>query len=88
MKMTACGYKNRFSLKYPECQIDRYGDCNPQSDDVREIRKLDGKFWLVHQKNNDVSVTLAWYSLPEGTLWTNGYYDKEHDGWKSLSEWV
>jgi len=85
--MTGCLNKRRFSLKYPDGRIERYGDCNPQSDDRREIMQSDGKFYLHHISHGNLASTIGSVELPAGTEWTNGYYDTEHDGWKPMEEW-
>jgi hypothetical protein len=77
--------RRRFSLKYPDGRVERFGCCNPQEDDNRDIV---GTHFLVHKdKRGPEYPDIGQTKLPEGTLWTNGYYDKEHDGWKPLSEW-
>ena len=84
--MTGCLNRKRFSLKYPDGHIERYGCCNPQEDDNMDISGL----YLRHKdkRGNEYPDVESAIRLPEETLWTNGYYDKEHDGWKPLGEWV
>ena len=83
-KVNGCLNKRRFSLKYPDGKIERYGSCDPKDDDRRNVSDGNGGFYLIHL-NKDASLPpIGSEKLPEGTLWTNGYYDSEHDGWKDL----
>lgn len=82
--MTGCLNKRRFSLKFPDGIIDRFGCCDPKVDDRRNI--VSGH--LIHQDlRGEEYPDIRQTKLPDGTLWTNGYYDKEHDGWKPLADW-
>lgn len=83
--MTGCNNKRRFSLKYPDGTIARFGSCDPKIDDGRKIRNVDGQFYL--DQSQDGFAFVCEGPLPIGTLWRNGYYDSEHDELKPLSEW-
>lgn len=90
--MTGCNNKRRFSLKYPDGTIARFGSCDPKIDDGREIIN-DKKCAYTHETYFLVQgqpLLFPHFSeiIYDGTLWTNGYYDKEHDGWKPPSEWT
>lgn len=85
--MITAGGKRRFSIKMPYEKegILRFGSCDPNDDDDRDIQKdFCGVQWLVggkSSKNVEPKMIMA------GTTWANGYYDHEHDGWKPMSEW-
>jgi len=88
MIMTGCLSKRRFSLKYPDGWIERFGSCDPKEDDRREIGRSCDSYFLRHHDIVNSAICLGSEQLPKGTLWTNGYYDKEHDGWKPMEEWA
>jgi hypothetical protein len=93
--MTGCNNKRRFSLKYPDGAVERFGSCDPKEDDDRIVVHLAkfgaegaGVFYLCHPNVSHIHGFDKRREIPHGTLWANGYYDHEHDGWKPLSEWV
>ena len=87
--MTTAGGKKRFSLKLPNDEgILRFGSCDPNDDDDRDILKdSSGSQHLVATGGKSLKIPCSTIIMP-GTMWTNGYYDYEHDGWKPMSEWV
>ena len=83
--MFGCNNKRRFSLKYPDGRIERFGSCDPKEDDGRNIEFGNGETYLMQSQAGFAFVPPK--LLHPDTLWTNGYYESEHDGWKPLSEW-
>ncbi len=87
--MTGCNNKRRFSLKYPDGRIERYGSCDPKIDDGRTIMKLKTSGgWFMSQGQPESFPDLGTIHLDSNVMWTNGYYDHEHDGWKRLEDWA
>ena len=74
--------RHRFSVKYPDGTIHRFGCCDPHNDTGRKIIEKDGKFYLVSDPHGEGFASIKPKLLEPGTLVANGYYDKEHDEWK------
>jgi hypothetical protein len=80
--MTGTMNRHRFSLKYADGTIRRFGCCDPKVDDNYDVDEFDGVFFLVHKdKRGDDYSEVGREVIPMDTLATNGYYDHEHDGW-------
>jgi len=84
--MTGSNNKRRFSLLMPQGRVERFGSCNPQDDDNALVVFIDGKYYIERYLVGDPDRVTSRVELASTTQWTNGYYDKEHDGWKPLSE--
>jgi len=79
--------RRRFSLKYPDGRIERWGCCDPKIDSGRTIKEHPGGNLYLHQDLCgcvfDVAGTVI---LTEEVMACNGYYDHEHDGWIPVRE--
>lgn len=86
--MTGCNNKRRFTILKPDgCQV-HFGSCDPKDDDNYTIENRGDFYALVHIKFDGTMEDAVLFKDGEGYFWTNGYYDKEHDGWKPLSEFI
>lgn len=81
MKIYGTLGRSRFSIKFPDGTIQRFGCCNPKVDDGRIIVQKDGEFFLRQELHGEDLPPVEDIPLPLGCLVTNGYYDHEHDGW-------
>lgn len=88
MRQYGINGKKRFSLKYPDGRIRRYGTHDPKDDERKDLRIEDGIAYLVHYDLDSYKVERFKDALPDGTLATNGYYDYEHDGWTTIEEFI
>lgn len=92
--MTGANDKKRFSVKLPDGdvyhgEIWRYGTHNPKEDERSDLAIEGGRAVLLRYpiESYDLPVKHK-IVLPEGTLAANGYYDHEHDGWKTVKEFL
>lgn len=53
-------------------------------DSGKKVVEKDGKFYLISWHPNEGFAEKPPRELPKGTLFTNGYYNHEHDGWRQL----
>lgn len=102
MRRTGVEGKQRFTLKYPNGDIQQYGTCNSAEDERMSIRMTESpiqnneggteyikQYWLVkHQKDSYELPERERTLLPDGTLIANGYYEKEWDEFVSPEEWL
>lgn len=86
--MTGVFGRKRFSLKFPDGSIRRFGCCDPKIDSGRDIAERDGRYFLVQDLCGQDFPRVEPELLPEGTLITSGYYDKEHGEWVALKDFV
>lgn len=75
--------RKRFSLKFPDGSIQRWGCCDQNADSGRTIEHvvLHDEYWLVQELHGENFPEPAGVLIPKGTMVCNGYYDHEHDDW-------
>lgn len=90
MKRWGVNQKNRFSIQSSafEGGIERCGTCDPKSIDASDVVFENDKYWLINRGNRGDGSEQYRTELPEDAMLTNGYYDHEHDGWKTPFEFV
>ncbi|MEK7500430.1 MAG: hypothetical protein AAB649_07585 [Patescibacteria group bacterium] len=92
MKQFGTEGKKRFSLKYGEGNVVRFGTCDPNDDERMDIVRDElGQFFLVQYQKGATGYAeppKQRTKLPEDVLATNGYYDHEHDGWRELQDFL
>lgn len=83
--------KKRFSVKYPDGKVERFGTCREEEDERYDIVCWNGLHFLTQFQLHDTDYSQPpkhRILLPEGTLIANGYYDHEHDIWATPQEWI
>ena len=103
MKRTGVDNKKRFSIKFPDGTIRRFGTCDPNDDeryDIIEVKqKRDGangieiysQYVLAKYQKDDLDYSQPEKGrelLPDGTLVADGFYDAEHTEFVSPKEWI
>ncbi len=79
--------RRRFSLKFPDGSISRYGCCDPKIDSGRTILwDGDKSYWLVQELCDCQFEAIPNFLIPDGTMASLGYYDKEHEEWMPVNE--
>lgn len=71
--------KKRFSLQIPGLGTLRYGTCEEQDDDWRDIICEQGEYYLVHFTPH-YERELGRFHLSPLSVVSHGYYDSEHSG--------
>ncbi len=69
--------KRRFSLFIPGIGMLRFGNCEPESDDWRNIICEQGEYFLIHLSPTSKE-EVGRYHLKPDTLISTGFYDSEH----------
>ena len=70
--------KKRFTLNIPGIGLVRYGTCERDTDDWRDLW-YDGEGWWIRHWTPTYGEEISKGKLPEGTQIANGFYDTEHD---------
>lgn len=73
--------KKRFTIYIPGLGQVKFGTCNEEDDDRREIiaNDNDDEFYLVHYPKEGYHLPeIGRFLLPKNTLIANGYYSQEH----------
>lgn len=75
VKKFGCDNKKRFSVKYPDGRIERYGTCDPNDDERFRIVCFESGIWNMPGKENEIQKITSWliqyqqhdldYSQPE-----------------------
>lgn len=82
MRRTGVNNKKRFTLSVG-LEKRRFGDCNPQTvNDNMDVFYVGGTYWLMNLDTSEKE------ELPFGSMLANGWYDSEHDFWKTPFEFV
>ena len=80
--------RKRFSLKYPDGTIARFGSHNCHNDDGRNLAIRDGNVYLESDMHSQEHPAIMPVLLPPETQAANGYYDYEWDRWVPVKEFV
>lgn len=76
----------RFTIKYPDGTMKRFGCCDPKIDSGRTIVFCDGRYELIQYHQGESHPPIAPEVLAAGTLAANGYYNHEHDKFVPVEE--
>jgi hypothetical protein len=77
--------KPRFSVKWPNQTIERFGTCDPNDQDRSYITKIQSNIYLIKVGKTGVVDPIL---LTEDVKVTNGYYDHEHEEWITPQEFL
>jgi hypothetical protein len=70
--------KPRFSVKWPNGEIERFGTCNTDDPDRSYITQIQDNIYLIKVGKTGVVEPILLNDLVQVT---NGFYDHEHTGW-------
>lgn len=70
--------KKRFTIFLPGLGKIRFGCCEPEIDDWRDIICEQGEYYVIHLSPTS-KIETSRYHLKPDTLVAHGFYDQEHD---------